>query len=384
MKQNNDLTVIDLFCGAGGLTSGFEWENFRSLCAIDINPDSLMTYKHNFPDAQIICDDIQKIDPKDLRLSLGIERQQLSAIIGGPPCQGFSRNVPAGYRYLNDPQNLLYITYIEFVREFKPKYVVIENVPEILNAYKGIVKKEIIKLLESLGYKVTIMSLNAAFYGVPQTRKRAFFIGCLNGENIETPKETHYGNVKNLNTSNNQLLIDNRLKPLVTVREAISDIPHLEAGDEYPKKKYPQKANSTYQKLLRKNSKTLVNHVARKLSAVQMLRAKSLKEGQDARDLPKELAPKKHYSGAYGRLYWDRPCRTITKWVFHPGSGRFFHPTQDRTITIREAARLHSYPDRFHFLGSYTKMAAQIGESVPPLLAKKIASSIKDHYFQNY
>jgi DNA (cytosine-5)-methyltransferase 1 len=107
-----------------------------------------------------------------------------------------------------------------------------------------------------------------------------------------------------------------------------------------------------------------------------MSRARALTEGQDARDLPLELAPKKHYSGAYGRLYWDKPARTITRWVFHPGSGRFFHPIQDRTITIREAARLHSYPDKFHFLGSYTEMADQIGESVPPLLAKAIAESI--------
>ena len=112
-----------------------------------------------------------------------------------------------------------------------------------------------------------------------------------------------------------------------------------------------------------------------------MARANALQEGEDARNLPPQLAPKKHYSGAYGRLFWDKPARTITKWVFHPGSGRFFHPTQNRTITIREAARLHSYPDTFQFLGSYTNMAAQIGESVPPILAKAIAVSLLK---QNY
>ncbi|MFM6347253.1 MAG: DNA cytosine methyltransferase, partial [Dolichospermum sp.] len=123
-------------------------------------------------------------------------------------------------------------------------------------------------------------------------------------------------------------------------------------------------------------STRITNHIARALSSIQMSRVRLLKEGQDARDLPPELAPKKHYSGAYGRLYWDKPAKTITRWVFHPGSGRFFHPTEDRTITIREAARLHSYPDTFHFLGTYTEMASQIGESVPPLLAKTIAECI--------
>jgi DNA (cytosine-5)-methyltransferase 1 len=130
------------------------------------------------------------------------------------------------------------------------------------------------------------------------------------------------------------------------------------------------------QETIRNGSTKLTNHIARALSAIQMARARVLSEGQDARDLPPELAPKKHYSGAYGRLCWDKPARTITRWVFHPGSGRFFHPTQNRTITIREAARLHSYPDTFHFLGTYTDMASQIGESVPPLLGKAIAESI--------
>lgn len=384
MDRNKDFTLLDLFCGAGGLTTGFELENFKSLCAVDINKDALVTYAKNFKSANVICDDIRKIAPFDLRLSLGLKKESLSIIIGGPPCQGFSRNVPAGYRYLNDPKNLLYNTYLDFVDEFRPLYVVMENVPEILNAYDGVVRNQIVQSLSAMGYNVSYMSLNAAFYGVPQTRSRAFFIGCLASTIVDTPKQTHYGNVRSLKQADIQLPISNVLKPLVTVSDAISDLPPLNAGDEYTGNKYPNRATSEYQKILRVGSTTLVNHMAKKLSPVQLARAKSLKEGQDARDLPKELAPKKYYSGAYGRLYWNKPSRTITKWVFHPGSGRFFHPTQHRTITIREAARLHSYPDKFHFTGSYTKMAAQIGESVPPLLAKVIASSIKEHYFLHH
>ena len=384
MAKKTDLTLIDLFCGAGGLTTGFEWENFKSLSAIDNNKDALATYKHNYPNTKVICDDIRKVDPKDLRLFLGLEREKLSAIIGGPPCQGFSRNIPAGYRYLNDPQNLLYISYLKLVKEFRPLYVVMENVPEILNAYRGVVKEQIIDSLTSMGYSVSFMSLNAAYYGVAQTRKRAFFIGCLGNSTIDIPPQTHYGDVKNFNKQKEPSLFSSILKPLVTVRDAIGDLPGLEAGEEYRAKKYPSQPISEYQKILREGSKTIVNHIARKLSPIQLARAKSLKEGQDARDLPKELAPKKHYSGAYGRLFWDKPSRTITKWVFHPGSGRFFHPTQNRTITIREAARLHSYSDKFHFIGSYTKMAAQIGESVPPLLARSIANSIKKHHQKHF
>ena len=164
--------------------------------------------------------------------------------------------------------------------------------------------------------------------------------------------------------------------PFISALVLIGDLPALRAGQNYVEETYPCSPQTDYQLLLRIGSEKIVNHIARNLSPIQMARAHALTEGQDARDLPPELAPKKHYSGAYGRLCWDRPARTITKWIFHPGSGRFFHPTQDRTITIREAARLHSYPDNFHFLGTYTDMAAQIGESVPPLLARVIAECI--------
>ncbi len=369
-----EYTIIDLFAGAGGLSTGFHLAGFKSLCAIDMNSKALATYQHNYPEARIIHQDIQEINPLELRLSLGLQREELTALIGGPPCQGFSRNVTAAYRYLNDPRNLLYKTFLEYVKEFKPLYVVMENVPEILKAYDGAVKNDIYIELESIGYKVTSTSLNAADYGVPQTRSRAFFLASLDSQTPSIPQPTH----KNFKVDFQlQLSIfESSLNPITTVRDAIGDLPSLEAGEEYIDEYYPYPAQSDYQVLMRKISKKLTNHVARALSPVQMARAKILKEGEDARNLPSKLAPKKHYSGAYGRLFWDKPAKTITKWVFHPGSGRFFHPTQNRTITIREAARLHSYPDNFHFLGSYTNMAAQIGESVPPILAKAIALSL--------
>lgn len=372
-------TFIDLFAGAGGLSTGFHMAGFKSLCAIDANSKALATYQHNYPEARIIHQDIQKINPLELRLLLGLKKEELTALIGGPPCQGFSRNVTAKYRYLSDPRNLLYKTFLEYVSEFRPLYVVMENVPEILKAYDGAVKNDIQAELKSIGYKITSASLNAADYGVPQTRSRAFFLASLDSQAPSIPEPTH----KDIK-SDSQLqltIFESSFNPIITVKDAIGDLPSLEAGQEYVNKYYPSPAQSHYQSLIRNGSQKITNHVARALSSIQMARARALKEGEDARNLPPQLAPKKHYSGAYGRLFWNKPARTITKWVFHPGSGRFFHPTQNRTITIREAARLHSYPDNFHFLGSYTNMAAQIGESVPPILAQVIAVSLLK---QNY
>ncbi|BAU15127.1 cytosine specific DNA methyltransferase [Leptolyngbya sp. NIES-3755] len=372
-------TTIDLFAGAGGLTTGFHLAGFEPLCAIDINEKALRTYGHNYPNAKTIHRDIREVDPFELRIKLGIQPGQLTALIGGPPCQGFSRNIPADYRYLSDPRNQLYQTFLEFVRAFLPLYVVMENVPEILNAYGGAIRDQIIEQLERNNYKVTVASLNAAHYGVPQTRARAFFLASR-VQSLQIPEPTHSGEIRSdyrTATSSQQLaFFSSTHSPIVTVRDAIGDLPPLNAGQVYDAENYSLPPLSPYQAMMRSGSTKLVNHVARALSPIQMSRACILSEGQDARDLPPELAPRKHYSGAYGRLYWDKPARTITRWVFHPGSGRFFHPTQNRTITIREAARLHAYPDWFHFLGSYTEMASQIGESVPPLLGKAIAASI--------
>jgi DNA (cytosine-5)-methyltransferase 1 len=372
-------TIIDLFAGAGGLTTGFHLAGFKSLCAIEIEAKSLATYKHNYPNTKIVHQDILSVNPSELRACLRLKKEELTAIIGGPPCQGFSRNIPAEYRYFDDARNQLYRVFLEFVREFRPLYVVMENVPEILKAYNGVIKNEIIEQLEKQGYQVNYSSLNAANYGIPQSRSRAFFLASLD-QAIQFPEPTHSGDIRsdyrNKKSCNQLVILKSNISSIVTVKDAIGDLPSLEAGQEYMAEIYPLSPQTPYQSMIRNGSMKLTNHVARALSAIQMSRVRALSEGQDARDLPTELAPKKHYSGAYGRLYWDKPARTITRWVFHPGSGRFFHPTQDRTITIREAARLHSYPDNFHFLGTYTNMASQIGESVPPLLGKVIAESI--------
>ena len=293
-------TVIDLFAGAGGLTTGFHLAGFQTICAIDKNPKAIATFKHNYPQTQLVlAEDIRKVDAREIRLALQLEREELTAIIGGPPCQGFSRNIPAEDRHLEDPQNQLYKTFLEFVREFRPIYVVMENVPEILKAYNGAVKEEITIQLEKMGYGVISASLNAANYGVPQTRARAFFVGCLNSTAPTLPQYTYQGDIKSLKP-NQQIIQLNLLQPvtssIVSVRDAIGDLPPLEAGQQYTAEAYNCTPQTYYQKLLRSGSSKLINHIARKLSPIQMKRARALKEGQDAKDLPPELAPKKHYS----------------------------------------------------------------------------------------
>ncbi len=311
--------IIDLFSGAGGLTTGFHLAGFESLCAIDLNSKALATYKYNYPAAKTINADICKVDPSALRSSLGIRKEELTALIGGPPCQGFSRNIPAEYRYFDDSRNHLYRLFLEFVKEFRPLYVVLENVPEILKAYNGVIRNEITQQLELQGYKVNSGSLNSANYGIPQTRSRAFFLASLD-KSLQFPEPTHFGDIRGdyrATKSCNQLTF---LKPntssVVTVRDAIGDLPALEAGQEYDQEVYPFPPETIYQTMIRNGSTKLTNHIARALSAIQMSRARILSEGQDARDLPPELAPKKHYSGAYGRLYWSKPARTITRWFF--------------------------------------------------------------------
>ena len=217
-------TVIDLFAGAGGLTTGFHFAGFQSLCAIDIDKKVLATYQNNYPKTKIVHQDIRTVNPTELRIALDLGREELTALVGGPPCQGFSRNIPAGYRYLNDPQNQLYQTYLEFVEEFRPLHVVMENVPEIIKAYDGAIREKITRKLELMGYKVVSASLNAAHYGVPQTRARAFFIACLDDPTPTFPKPTHYGDIRSdirSVKSNKQLnLLAPALFSILSVRDA--------------------------------------------------------------------------------------------------------------------------------------------------------------------
>jgi DNA (cytosine-5)-methyltransferase 1 len=378
--------VIDLFSGCGGLSTGFLEEGFEIIASVEINAVAVKTYARNFPRTHIFNQDIRDIDPSDLRRNLGLERGELDCLIGGPPCQGFSKNVPAMKRFLDDPRNKLMQVFLAFVKEFRPKAVLIENVAEIVKAFDGTVSNEVLSELNA-DYSAKVRVLNARDYGIPQIRRRAFFLASR-VKGIEFPEPTHsamteeqkpslYGNHQATLFDEYQLrMLTHRQEPYVSVWDAIGELPSLDNGEGENPCEYTSEPQTPYQRLLRENATVLHDHVARRLTPIQYQRISLLGEGQSMPNLPEELRAKKGYSGAYGRLISNEPARTITKWVFHPGSGRFGHPYDNRVITIREAARLQSFPDWFVFEGTYLQKSSQVGEAVPPLLVRKLADSL--------
>ncbi|MEX0750006.1 MAG: DNA cytosine methyltransferase [Dehalococcoidia bacterium] len=360
-------TVVDIFACCGGITCGFQWAGFRPLGGADIQELYLRTYARNFPDAKPIHADLAELPPAQFREMLGLERGELDCLVGGPPCQGFSKNVPAINRFLDDPRNQLIGRYLDYVEELRPKILLLENVAEIVRAYDGAVTREIITALNSWGYEVDVKVLVAADFGVPQIRRRAFFFANRLGAPVLFPTHTHAQE-----EAPSDLFGNGRLSH-VTVWNAIGDLPSLEAGEGKSPVTYTMPPQSDYQRLVREGSDLLHDHVSRPLRDRQLERVRALREGEGVQQLPPMLRPKSGYSGAYARLHSQGVARTITRWVFHSGSGRFSHPFDDRVITIREAARLQGFPDWFVFTGTYVQKAAQVGEGVPPLIAKAFA-----------
>ncbi|HFC8546469.1 TPA: DNA cytosine methyltransferase [Neisseria lactamica] len=349
------MNAIDLFCGCGGISEGLRQAGFQILAGIDVEEKYIQTFKYNFPEALALTKNLEDYSPAELLKKLDIKKGDLDLLVGGPPCQGFSKNTPISRRIRDSRNNLLVKQFLYFCAEIYPKMIIMENVAEMKNGFNQHYTKMIENELTDLGYEVIYQVLNAADFGVPQNRKRAFFIARRDGKKPHIPNITH--------SKEQSIFFDNHL----TVWDAISD---LELADN--NQEYQNRVGNKYQESMRIKSKKILNHEEKKLTPIQQARINSLKPGQGLKDLPDSLRPQSGYSGAYGRLTKDMTMPTITRWVFHPGSGRWGHPTRYRLITIREAARLHSFPDRFIFIGTYTDQAGQIGNSVPPLLAKAI------------
>jgi DNA (cytosine-5)-methyltransferase 1 len=366
MKQP---TVIDLFSGCGGMSYGLYKEGFKILAGIDKWEPALKTFQINHKDADVICADLTSCQPQKLMNKLSLTKGDLDCLVGGPPCQGFSKNVPAAYRFLNDPRNLLFRNYLDYVRELYPKVVFMENVAPIYNAYGGAVRQEIIETLERLGYFVTVKIIWAHDYGVPQRRQRCFFFACRTGISPSFPEPT---------------FSEKAVRSLFGITQkyrsawsAISDLPILQNGEGYEPMPYHLPPQNDYQKIMRENSEVLYDHITRQLKEKQFARISSIGPGEGIKDLPPEIRPKTGYSGAYGRLDFERVAPTLTRWVFHPGSGRFCHPREVRLITIREAARIQSFSDDFRFTGTYIEKSHQVGNAVPPLLMRVFAKNIR-------
>lgn len=362
------LSAIDLFCGCGGISAGLRSAGFNILAGIDIEPKYICTFTHNFPESKSLLLDITNISPTNFMNSLKIRPGQIDLLVGGPPCQGFSKNVPRKYRYLDDPRNMLMKCFLDYCEALRPRLILLENVAEMKNGFGQAYTEEILERLEKIKYTVSHDILNAANYGVPQLRRRAFFIANNEGIRFQFPTPTHLGQ-KSLSSLFPR---QNHIK----VWEAIGDLPSLQHGGGHDPCPYAREPFSDYQALMRNKNGQVRNHIARNLRPTQYSRLAALKPGQGLKDLPDNLRVKGGYSGAYGRLTKEMTAPTVTRWVFHPGSGRWGHPEDIRVLTIREVARIQGFQDSFEFVGTYTQQAGQLGNAVPPLLAQQIAKSM--------
>lgn len=387
--MDSSFHFIDLFSGAGGLSEGLKEAGFHCLFANEVVPVYAKTYRRNHIGTEVLTADIRTIDAKDVIHDLGLERGKLDLVAGGPPCQGFSINAPV--RSSNDQRNHLFREFLRFVDTFAPRAILIENVPGLVSFEHGTTLHAIIESLSELGYGADVHILGAAFYGVPQMRWRTVIIG-MRGKDVPPeafPAPLFHAPIRPNFTSTfdgKQLVkfpIENQTARFTTVEEAIGDLPPLKSGEKGSAvKPYPCEPKSEYQRLMRTGSAGVYNHEAPRLSAVNLKRLSYIKPGGNWTDIPDDLLPKgmqrarkSDHTMRYGRVRPDGLASTIlTK--CDPHWGAYFHYSQDRSFTVREAARIQSFPDHFVFCGNSAEQFAQVGNAVPPLLAKAIGLSI--------
>lgn len=387
--MNAELRMIDLFAGAGGLSEGLREAGFRSLYANEVIPTYANTYRINHPDTIVESADIREVDAGIVRETLGLKRGDLDLIAGGPPCQGFSINAPK--RSTEDRRNHLFREFLRFVDEFNPRAVLIENVPGLVSFSGGATLEAIIRSLRGLGYAADVQILYAPHYGVPQTRWRTVVIGLRDSDNpleaFPVAKRAAPMRINFTSKFDGRAIVafpqSVELPPHTTVRDAIGDLPPLingEGGDEL--KAYETGPQNSYQEALRAGSDGVRNHEAPKLSTLNMTRLSYIPAGGNWTDIPFDLLPKgmqaarrSDHTKRYGRVAPDGLASTIlTK--CDPHWGAYFHYSQDRAFSIREAARLQSFPDTFVFTGSKADQYEQVGNAVPPLLGAAVGQSI--------
>lgn len=363
-------TSIDLFAGAGGLSEGFRQAGFKVLAANDFDEDSANTFRLNHPDTVFLDGPIENILADDFLKITGLQQGDLDCLVGGPPCQAFS--IYNHQRGFHDDRSGLFREYLRIVDGLMPKYIVMENVTGMTSLESGRAVEEIHNRLGDLGYTVEHCILKAEDYGVPQERRRLFFIGTrLPGASINWPQPTHGRDIS-----------AKPLHPCTTVADAISDLPPLQINQGEEVQNYPGQALSEYQRLMRDGSSAIYNHVAGNLSEINMERMKYIPPGGSWRDIPARLLPagmkrakRSDHTKRYGRLHpQGLACTILTR--CDPHWGAFIHPEQDRALTVREAARFQSFPDRIRFTGSRVEQYRQVGNAVPPLLAKVVAEAV--------
>lgn len=383
-----DITVVDLFSGAGGFSSGFKKSGYDILLANEIDPMIAETYKYNHEGVLMINEDIYNlsanfdeivesnlstIEDHDRKKDIKIKLDDVDVIIGGPPCQGFSMagaRIRKSNQFIDDPRNYLFKLYFQIIQRLEPKYFVLENVPGLKTMNDGKILNEIIRLFtdesnfKSGRYFLSKKIVSADELGVPQKRNRLIIIGSKFSK-IDLHKEIR------------TIKKENDIDPNLTIRDAISDLNYLESGEGKVESEYFNEPLSKYQTELRANSNKLYNHKASRHNKLTLERIKKINKGENWQDLPEKENIKSVHSGAYGRLDWTSPAYTITTRFDTPSAGRVIHPERHRTLTAREAARLQSFDDDFIFLGNKTSIGKQIGNAVPPKVAKVLGDIIK-------
>lgn len=360
-----ELTLIDLFCGAGGLSQGFQQAGFQILAANDADPWAAYTFKASHPGVAFFSNAIEELSASELLRAVGVRRGELDCLVGGPPCQAFS--VYNHQRGFHDSRSRLFREYLRIVDGVKAKWIVMENVPGMRDLGNGRAVKEITRSLGELGYRTESRVLKAEEYGVPQERRRIFFVGTRTNNQIWWPASTH----------------GLGMRAFTTVWDAISDLPLLENGECGSRRLYSSPPQTDYQRALRGGEKLVTNHDSPRLAPINLLRMKHIPQGGSWRDIPVDLLPagmkrarRCDHTKRYGRL---RPnglaCTILTKCDLHWGS--YIHPNQDRILTVREAARLQSFQDSILFSGPRTEQYIQVGNAVPPFLARAVAISIR-------
>lgn len=357
MKPYN---VIDLFCGCGGFSKGFEEAGYNIRFGIDMWKDAVVTYNHNFPNAAVMNEDITKISGKDILKAAKLKKDEVDVIIGGPPCQGFS---VSGKRMIDDERNKLYKSYVQIVSELKPKVFVMENVPGLVRLFKGQVGEQVKEDFTNIGYTVGMQILSADNYGVPQQRKRVFFVG-VRDDLVEKGMEYQYP-VPFMGQGTDV--------PAWTCKDAISDLDFVPddrvLGEDLP---YDIPAQNDYQRSMREGSRSVLNHSITIHNAKTKEIIAMVPDGGNYKDLPEELWSTRKVHIAWTRMDSNKPCFTIDT-----GHNHHFHYKENRVPTVRESARIQSFPDNFEFIGIKTSQLKQVGNAVPPLLAKAVGDSIR-------
>lgn len=348
------LKVVDLFSGAGGLSRGFMDAGFDILLGIDFEDAALKTFKENHGNADVMKLDLFDHDNLQYITNYLKERDlEIDVLIGGPPCQGYSL---AGPRDEHDERNTLYESMVKLAKQTKPKVIVLENVPGLLKLFEGKGAQRILDDFSELGYNMQSKILYAPNFGVPQIRKRVFFVGVLSGlGTFEYPvpfvDKEHY----------------------ITCEQAIDDLPSLEYDLGAEETEYIKEPTSMYQKLMRENSKKLYNHVGTKHEDKTIELIKMVPEGKNFRALPEPYNTMFKYNEALTRYHSKKPSLTI-----NTGHRSHFHYKWNRIPTVRESARLQSFPDDFIFYGNKSQQYRQVGNAVPPLLGKAVGLKVKE------